>query len=234
MAINPQRPTPPDDNDTNLSAPVPSASADGTGAPDLIMVKTKLPERTVLLLDELLSQQHLTRYEFLQMCVSLYITFAKSDHAWIETSDQFKHPFLHAFDQLMDQCGTSKEFLRTFRQMEGLQDIKHYNLEDRIESVVTTFKGGQTATMQNPGLFAEFSYSANDALDSVISHITPLQRVLSKLQAHYGPDKTTCEILLLALCDHLEDITHKQPQGTYTQNEYGNVPKRTRTPTIKE
>ena len=213
--------------DTEITTPIDPADEQG-----LVLIKTKVPRRTALLLDELLKRQRLTIYEYLQMAVSLYITFAKSDYAWIETSDQFKHPLFHAYSQLMQHAEGSEEFIRTFRQMEGMRDVRGYNLADRIESLVTTFKGGQTVTMQNPGLFAEFSYSANDALDSIISHVAPLSRVVEQLKGIYAPDKTTADILLTALCDHLEDIKGKTPTASYTQNTYGEAPKRRTSPRI--
>ena len=224
MAIDPHISS---DPESAHAAPVPPTSVGGSpSTPDtLAMIKTKLPERTVRLLDELLGQQGLTRYEFVQMCVMLYLSFARSDQAWTATTEEFRHPFLQAFSHLMDTARTNREFIRTFRQLEGMQDIKQYDLADRIESVVTPFKGGATVTMQNPGLFEEFSYSANDALDSILSHIPPLTQVMREIREHYPPDKTTTDIVLTALADHLTDL-RGHPQGHYAQNEYGRTPVR--------
>ena len=193
----------------------------------LAVLKTKLPERTRALIDDILHTQGTTIYEYLQQCCAMVLTYAHSDRAWVKTADALKHPLLQHLYILLDEAAQNKEFVRTFRSLEGMQDITGHTLEERIESVTITFRGGQTATMQQPGgLLAEMSYSANDALDTVIYHIAPLASILEQLQAIYGPDRSTAEILHTALADHLEDMQHAANLPHIAQNEYGVVPVR--------
>lgn len=196
-----------------------------TTTDELAVLRTKVPEPVKARLEHILSQQGMTTYEYLQLCVFLLFTFSQADEQWIRTADTFKRPFMQMLYSLLTETQDNKEFLRTIRQLEGMQDIRNYDLTQRIESIVVAFKGGSTATMQSPGIFAEMSYNASDALDSIINHIEPLRRVITQIKGIVGESTPTADILHLSLSDHLEDVRHGGSSG-YAMNEYGNVPVR--------
>lgn len=189
-----------------------------TTSEQLAEAKTKMPQRTLDLINEMLKQKGITIYEYLQMCSSLVLRYASPDSYWQQMTEPVKSALMSAIGEYLTH--PDENVVKAARQSIGMYVAD--KVGDEIESATITTGRGCVYTVQSPGLFKEFSTSINDALFSIISADRPLADVMSRLQERH-PEATCADIVLTALTDMLE-VEQGQPVGDYAANVYGRVP----------
>ena len=181
--------------------------------------KTKLPQRTLDLINEVLHSKDTTTYEYLQVCMSLVLRYAAPDAYWQSMSEPVQSALVYGLQAFL--ASPDAATVSAARQALGMQLGR---CSDQVESVTITTHGGAVLTAQSPGLFSEFSSSVNDALLALVRADRPLSRMLDALQERH-PDAQPIDIIYTALHDMLE-VETGAAVGEYAANIYGSVPVR--------